>query len=98
MRDHWLMTVTKTKLERPAAFGGYQLRVNDVFRPTEVTAYRLVGPDGLSEPVASRPYAPAESVDDLVSWLVDGTGMSAGAARALVVQLAMKVHAAALRT
>jgi hypothetical protein len=91
------MTVTRTKLERRAIFGDFALSVDDVFRPNQVSACRVVGPDATFEELATRAYVEVREVDDLVEWLVDCVGFPTGAARALVVQLTAKVHAATLR-
>ncbi len=91
------MTVTRTKLERPATFGDFALSVDDVFRPNQVSAGRVRGSDGTIEEVTTRAYAEVRESDDLVEWLVGSVGFPSGAARALAVQLTEKVHAAALR-
>lgn len=97
MRDHWLMTVSRTRLERPAIFGDFALSVDNVFRPNEVSACRVVGPDATFEELATRAYAEVREVEDLVEWLVASVGFPTGSAKALVVQLTAKVHAASLR-
>lgn len=91
------MTVTRTKLERPATFGDLALSVDDLFQPNQVSAGRVTGPDRTIQEVATRAYADAGDVDDLVEWLVGSADFPLGAARALVIQLTEKVHAATLR-
>ena len=91
------MTVTRTKLERPATFGDFALSVDDVFRPNQVSAGRVTGPDRTIQEVVTREYAEVREPDDLVEWLVGPVGFPSGVARALAVQLTEKVHAATLR-
>ncbi len=88
------MTVTRSKLQRPAVYGDYGLGVDDVSRPTHVSAYRSPGSGSAFDEVATREYA---DVDGILGWLVDAVGFPEGVARALVVQLTQKVHAAGLR-
>ena len=87
VHDNWAMTVTKTQLERPAIFDDFGLSFDDVFKPTQVSADRVVGPDGKIEVVATRTYDEVSDPDDLVGWLCGTVGFPRGAARALVVQL-----------
>jgi hypothetical protein len=70
VRDHWLMTVTGAKLERPAIFGDFALSVDDIFRPSRVSACRVVERDATFEELATRTYAELRGVDDLLEWLV----------------------------
>ena len=91
------MTVTRTKLERPATFGDFALSVDDVSRPNQVSAGRVTGSDRTIEEVTTRAYAEVHESDELVEWLVGSVGFPSGAARALAVQLTEKVHAATLR-
>jgi hypothetical protein len=91
------MTVTRTKLERPAAIGDFALSVDDVFQPSRVSASRSTGAGAPFEEVATRSYAEISDPQDLVEWLVSSVDLPTGAARALVVQLTEKVHAATLR-
>ena len=88
------MTVTRTKLQKPAVYGDYGLGVDDISRPSHVFAYRSPGPGSAFDEVATREYA---DVDATLGWLVDAVGFPEGVARALVVQLSQKVSAAGLR-
>jgi hypothetical protein len=87
------MTVTRSKLQRPAVYSDYGLGVDDVSRPTHVSAYRSPGPGSSFDEVATRTYA---EFDDILGWLIESVGFPHGVARALVVQLTQKVHAAGL--
>jgi hypothetical protein len=88
------MTVTRTKLQKPAVYGDYGLGVEDISRPGHLSAYRSQGPGSAFDEVATREYA---DVDATLGWLVDAVGFPEGVARALVVQLTQKVTAAGLR-
>ena len=90
------MTVTRTKLEKPAVYGDYGLGVDDVSRPTRLVAYRAPGVGSSFDEVATTPYADGD-VDATVGWLVRSVEFPRGVARALVVQLTQKLCAAALR-
>jgi hypothetical protein len=91
------MTVSRTKLERPATFGDLTLSVDGLFQPTRVSAGRVNGRDRTIQEVATRAYDEVVNVDDLVEWLGGTVGFPSGGARALGVQLAEKMHAATLR-
>lgn len=84
-------------MERPATFGDFALSVDDVVQPHRVSAGRVTGSDRAIQEVATRAYDEVTDVDDLVGWLVGSVGFPRGAARAVVVQLTEKVHAATLR-
>lgn len=87
------MGVTTTKLRQPARFHEFGLGVDDVFDPSRMLAYRQ-SPRGTMEEVASIGLL---SGDELLEWLVNVVGFPAATSRALDVQLAQKLHAAALR-
>ncbi len=97
MRDHWVMSVTRTKLEQPATFGDFALNVDNLVQPDRVSAGRVTGRTRTIQEVATLAYDEVADVDDLVEWPVGSVGFPRGAARALVVQLTEKVHAATLR-
>lgn len=88
------MSVTTAKLGQPAKFREFGLGVDDIFRPTRILAYRQLEA-GTVEEVASTVLL---SGDELLDWLVGVVGFPAAACRALEVQLAQKLHAAALRS
>lgn len=87
------MSVSTTKLQQPARFREFGLGVDDVFRPSRMLAYRRSALGNI-EAVASTSLLFG---DELLAWLDDVVGFPAGASRALDVQLAQKLHAAALR-
>jgi hypothetical protein len=87
------MTVSTTKLQRPATFGEFSLEVDDVFCPSRIVAYRRTSQDRVEE-VASTTLISGEA---LLQWLVGEVGFPPAASRALDVQLVQKLHAASLR-
>jgi hypothetical protein len=88
------MTVSNTKLQRHAVSGDYGLSVNDVALPSRISALRSDRPSFPFKEVGGIAYG---EVDDTVEWLIGTMGFPDGVARALVVQLYQKVHAAGLR-
>jgi len=88
------MTVSRTKLQQPAVSGDYGLSVNDVALPSRISALRSDGPNSPFKEVGVSDYG---EVDDTIDWLIGPMGFPDGVARALVVQLCQKVHAAGLR-
>lgn len=89
------MTVSNSKLQRPAVSGEYGLGVDNISEPTRLIAFRSEGGNSPYLEVASADYS---SIEDRVRWLVDTVGFPEGRARALEVQLSEKVLAASFRT
>jgi len=82
------MSASRMRLQEPARFGDYELRVDDVSHPGRLIL--------LCAQVEIASLAYVYDADELVERLVEESGCPASTAKALVTQLLMKIASAGL--